>query len=391
MAAATAADYAWFSDHWLRQAFCFSLVRGLDEAEVLRRLGAERSQPRRLTLGEAAELSMSFHAGYPKLVLAAKVGGWVVAVEDNGYEGSRPEVLRVLSDGTQVVSVYRNVNALGCFSYAVDGVLVVGFEPLFPQRRWGSHPDLLLPLMRAVGLDPDWSQPPYGTVDLAALALAGRLTGVHLDASLLDRPLAAAEVTPRLPDPPASPWLLQNDAELAAAIDQAAPALLRRAAAVAAGHAVRLARLDHDPVVVEALAAAEAGQARQVGDTSPLGWWIRTLTVEAETARRVRNDPSASLHSQQARTRLLQATGQGPAPPLKDPSPWLAPPRVAGLRLRLAAVQALRAALFTDPYVAVSATLEHLHYLPAWTAIRAATRAVLEPGGTAASPNATDP
>jgi Family of unknown function (DUF6461) len=100
MAEATAADYAWFTDHWLRQAFCFSLVRGLDQAEVLRRLGGERSQPRRLTLGEAAELSGSFHAGYPKLVLAAKVGGWAVAVEDNGYQGSRPEVLRVPSRGT---------------------------------------------------------------------------------------------------------------------------------------------------------------------------------------------------------------------------------------------------------------------------------------------------
>jgi uncharacterized protein YbjT (DUF2867 family) len=83
---------AWFADHWLRQAFCFSLVRRLDEVEVLSRLGGERSQPRTHTLGEAAELSGSFHAGYPKLVLAAKAGSWVVAVEDNGWEGARPEV-----------------------------------------------------------------------------------------------------------------------------------------------------------------------------------------------------------------------------------------------------------------------------------------------------------
>jgi Family of unknown function (DUF6461) len=155
MAKATAADYAWLTDHWLRQAFCFSLVRGLDEAEVLRRLGGERSQPRRLSLGDAAELSGSFQAGYPQLVLAGRAGGWVVAVEDNGWEGSRPEVLRALSGGTQAVSVYQNVNALGSFNYAVDGALLVSFEPLFPQRRWGSRPDLLLPQMRAVGLGPD--------------------------------------------------------------------------------------------------------------------------------------------------------------------------------------------------------------------------------------------
>jgi Family of unknown function (DUF6461) len=390
MAEAAAAGYAWFADHWLRQAFCFSLVRGLDEAEVLRRLGGERSQPRTHTLGEAAELSGSFHAGYPKLVLAAKVGSWVVAVEDNGWEGTRPEVLRVLSRGTRAVSVYRNVNAHGRFSYAVDGTVLVGFEPLFPQRRWGSQPDLLLGPMRAVALDPDWAQPPYGRVDLAALALAERLTGVHLDAAILDGPLVTAEVTPRLPDPPASSWLRRQDAELAAAVGRAGPAVRRRAAATAARHAVRLARLERDPVVADALAAAEAGQARQVGDPSRLGWRIRAWAVAVETAWRVRNDPSASLHAQQARTRLLQAIGQGPAPPIKDPSPWLAPERVAALRLRLAAVQALRAALFADPHTAVLATLEHLRYLPAWTAIRTATLAVLTAGSTAVPPEATD-
>jgi hypothetical protein len=111
----------------------------------------------------------------------------------------------------------------------VDGVVLVGFEPLFPKRRWGSEPDLVLPLMRAVGLDPDWSQPPYGQVDLAALALAERLTGIHLDKAMLGGPLLAAVVTPRLSDPPASFWLLREDGELAAAaIGHAGPALLRR-------------------------------------------------------------------------------------------------------------------------------------------------------------------
>lgn len=97
------------------------------------------------------------------------------------------------------------------------------------------------------------------------------------------------------------------------------------------------------------------------------------MVAEVEVAWRVGNDPSASLSAQQAHANLLHASGRGPAPPLKDPSPWLAPERVGALRLRLAAVQALRAALFADPHTAVSATLEQLRYLPAWTAIRAAT------------------
>ena len=188
--------WSWFNDHWLREAFCITLVRGLDQAEVLRRLGGEQSQPRTLTAAEAGELSGSFDAGYPQLVLAARAGGWSVAVEDNGWEGSRPEVLRALSGGTQAVSVYRNVEALGYFNYAVAGEVLVGFELLFPQRRWGSQPDLLLPQMRAVGLDPDRQQPPHGEFDTAALALAERVTGVHLDPSMLEGPLHGGEIAP---------------------------------------------------------------------------------------------------------------------------------------------------------------------------------------------------
>jgi hypothetical protein len=382
VAEATAADYAWFNGHWLRQAFCITLVRGLDEGEVLRRFGGERSQPRALTAGEAGELSGSFHAGYPQIILATRSAGWAVAVEDNGWEGSRPEVLRALSGGTQAVSVYRNVNALGYFSDAVDGEVLVQFELLFPQRRWGSQPDLLLPQMRGVGLDPDWHEPPYGEVDTAALALAERVTGVHLDRSMLDGPLLAAEVAPLLGDPPASFFSGGEDAELAAAVDQAAPGVLRRAAAAAARQAVLVAQLDHDPVVVEALAAAEAGQARQVDDHSPLGWRIRTWAVEAAIPGRLRNDPSASLDAQRRKARLLRAAGRAAEQqPLKDPSPWLG--RAGStLVLRWRAGQAVRAALFADPRTAIHATLEKLRYLPGdpWMAIRAAALGVLRSG-----------
>jgi hypothetical protein len=384
MAEATAADYAWFDDHWLRQAFCITLVRGLDEVEVLRRLGGERSQARALTAVEAGELSVSFHAGYPQLGMVARAGGWAVAVEDNGWEGSRPEVLRALSRGTQAVSVFSNVNALGYFSDAVDGEVLVQFEPLFPQRRWGSQPDLLLPQMRSVGLDPAWQEPPYGEVCTAALALAERVTGVRLHPSMLEGPLAAAEIAPLLEDPPASFSLAGEDAELVAAIDQAAPAMLRRAAATAARQAVRLAQLDHDPVLADALAVAEAGHAREVDDRSPLGWRIRGWAVEARIVDRVRNDPFASLDAQRREASLLGPLGRAAERPLKDPSPWLGRGG-AGLLLRLGAAEAVRAALFADPRTALYATLERLRVLPGdpWTAIRAAALGVLRSGSTA--------
>jgi len=388
---ATAADYAWFNDQWLRETFCITLVGGLDEAEVLRRFGGERSQPRPLTVVEAGELSGSFHAGYPQLVLVATTDGWSVAVEDNGFEGGRPEVLRALSGGTQAVSVLDN-DSEGHFSYAADGRVLVQFELLFPQRRWGSQPDLLLlPQMRAVGLDPDWQQPPPGELDTAALALAERVTGVHLDPSMLDGPLLAAEIAPLLDDPPASFFLDGEDAELAAAIEQAAPGVLRPAAATAARQAVQLAQLDQDPVVVETLAATEAGQAGQVDGHSPLGWRIRTWAVDVRIAERVRNDPSASLDAQQREASLLRAAGRAAAQPPKDPSPWLGH-NWAALVLRWRAGQAVRAALFADPRTALYATLEQLRYLPgdSWMATRTAVAAVLQSGSAAGRPDAVD-
>lgn len=386
VAETTAADYAWLKDDgWV---FCFSLVRGLDEVEVLRRFGGERSQPRTLTVGEAGQLS-GFHAGYQQLILVAKAGGWSVAVEDNGWEGTRPEVLRALSRGTRAVSVHSTVGALGHFNYAVDAEVLVSFELLFPHRRLGSQPDLLLPQMRAAGLDPDRHEPSYDDAVISALALAEQITGVHLDPTLLDGPPVGAQITPLLDDPPASFWLRAEDAELAAAIDHAAAGVLRPAAAAAARHAVQLAQLEHDPVVVEALATAKAGRARQVGDHSPLGWRIRTWAVEARICDRVLNDPSASLDAQRIEASLLRAAGRGPAPPLKDPSPWLGRSGSA-LRLRSAAAQAVRAALFADPRTAVYATLEKLRYLPGdpWAAIRAAALGVLRSESAAGPPDA---
>jgi hypothetical protein len=195
-----------------------------------------------------------------------------------------------------------------------------------------------------------------------------------------------------LDDPPVSWSPREEDAELAAGVDDAAPGVLRRAAATAARYAVRLTQLEHDPVVAEALAAAETGQPHHVDDHSPLGWRTRTWAVEARIAGRMRNDSSASLWAQQAHANLLRASGRAPVAPLIDPSPWLEPQRVRARWLRLAAAQAVRAALFADPRGAVSATLGQLRHLPddAWTAVRAATLAVLQPGSTAGLPDATE-
>lgn len=378
MRESTGSDYAWVRD-WLGGAFCITLVRGLDAPEVLRRFGGEREQPRTLTAIEAGELA-GFHGDYQQVVRVAAVDGWSVAVEGE-FEGWRPEVLRVMSDGTEAVSVMDD-SIEGYFQYSVDGTPVVEFEVLFSLRRTGSQPDLLLALMRAVGLDPDSEQPPPGgDRALAALALAERVTGVRLDASsMVGAPLLGSKIVPLLGDVYSSFAFADGarDAELAAAIDGAEGAVQRMAAATAARQAVDLAQLDDDPVVVEALTAAEAGHARVIDDHSPLGWRIRTWTAEVRTAERMRAE-APSLDQQERRNALDRTAGQ-PVRPLKDPSPWLGA-NARALRARRRAGQAVRAALLADSRTALYATLDQVR-TPAdqWPQIRAAVLEVLRSG-----------
>jgi Family of unknown function (DUF6461) len=103
-------------------------------------------------------LSDTLDPRYQRIVLATQTGDWTVLYEANDYQGTRPEVLRALSDRTEAVSVFYNVNADRRFCYAVDGELLTSFDPMAPARRYGSQPDRLLSLMCEVGLDPavDW-------------------------------------------------------------------------------------------------------------------------------------------------------------------------------------------------------------------------------------------
>jgi hypothetical protein len=91
--------------------------------------------------------------------------------EPNGFQGSRPEVLRVASHMGDAGSVYWNVNLHCRFSYSVGGELVTSFDPLHTEWRSGSDPDRLLGEMAAL---------PFGIANdpiPAAFLLTARLTG----------------------------------------------------------------------------------------------------------------------------------------------------------------------------------------------------------------------
>ncbi|XVQ16177.1 DUF6461 domain-containing protein [Spirillospora sp. CA-255316] len=92
------------------------------------------------TLEEASQAYDPYQAGYPEFAFALNLGTWTVSIEPDGFQSSLIEPLTALSRGTQAVSVQRHDHADHGFSYAVDGTLITGFEPTWPNRRWGSQP-----------------------------------------------------------------------------------------------------------------------------------------------------------------------------------------------------------------------------------------------------------
>ncbi|WP_432927984.1 DUF6461 domain-containing protein [Microbispora sp. CA-135349] len=137
-----------------------------------------------------------------------RLAGWTVAYEYCGWEGARTELQRELSrDGGEAVTVCRHDYGHDRFSYSVDGELVTSFDPMFPEDRWGAAPDRLLSDMAELGLDPDRAPgEPVANRIAAALALAGRVSGVLVSEDDLTWPMLGARITTRVPDDPAVPW-----------------------------------------------------------------------------------------------------------------------------------------------------------------------------------------
>jgi hypothetical protein len=107
-------------------------------------------------------------------------------IEPNGYLGTLDEVSAPLSQGSEVVSHFCNVNAADHFSWFVDGELRLRFEPLFPHARDGVDPDGAVDAMREAGFDlREAEDQGFAWTTEAAFAFAERLTGVRLTPELL--------------------------------------------------------------------------------------------------------------------------------------------------------------------------------------------------------------
>jgi hypothetical protein len=176
----------------LDSALCWTVVEPVTAPvnvdEVVRRLGGD---PGTVELAEPDDVP----AGWTVFHLHP-VGSAVALLEVNNSQGSRPEVLRRLSDGARVHSAFWNVNAVSRFSYAVYGTVLATFEALDlpdPGPLDGDLDDLYAAVRHHDG---HWSA--------AMLAVIERRTGVALDDDWLGRPhpVAAIPAVPADPRPP---------------------------------------------------------------------------------------------------------------------------------------------------------------------------------------------
>ncbi|MFB9882063.1 DUF6461 domain-containing protein [Planobispora siamensis] len=191
MAEVDRADIAWLhAAEALGMTCSLTFVRGVDEVEALRRLGADEGDIELFTGGECP---------VPEAVRAWRSGEWTVVIErwDNRLVDSG--ALDALSAGTEAIMIFCNVNAWSGFEYVVDGEPVTSFDPVTPDWREGSDPDRFVEMMRQAGFDPG-TDPVDVDYEIdspgfeGALLLATRLTGVVLTPEVFHGPLPGARV-----------------------------------------------------------------------------------------------------------------------------------------------------------------------------------------------------
>lgn len=119
------------------------------------------------------------------------LGRYVVALENNGWSGSHPEIARRCSaDGGRFFSVYWNVNAYGMLTQAIDCKITANFEMLYPVAP-DEQPHEVRPAW-AIG-----RETAIEVVRQTCFALLEQQTGLAIDPSWLgeQRP------TYRIPEP----------------------------------------------------------------------------------------------------------------------------------------------------------------------------------------------
>ncbi len=295
----------------LGDIFCLTFVKGVDEAEALRRMGGYADTSARRTGAELGELMGDFDAGFPQMAAALSLGAWSVVIEPEGFEGSDVDLLESVSRGTEALSVLRHDYASPQVAYAVDGVAVAGFDPDFPgdDRMWGTDPGTLRPLLLEAGLDglaPDEdSWEPAGP---RALVLAELVTGTAMPVDPLAGPALSARIEPWFVAPLGPGYRLGSDpyepgsAEMVATAERADPRTQRAVAMAEVARLAGLLGLDGTPGLADVLEATARGAAVRVTPDSPLGHHVRDWLTTQKRAGDSLNGPDRHRLSDAERT-----------------------------------------------------------------------------------------
>lgn len=260
------------SYHWLEEstsyasAGCITVVTGLQPRAALTVVGAEPDQ----TLAARdiqPEQGMTFIA-----VAGTDVGlpeGAVVLVEDNGWEGIRPEVLAAWSKRGKAASVFWNVNGVVRFACARRGKVLASLElppddetdelPATLRRVWERSDEASGPVAVGMAMVEKFTGVPVPEVpDIAQPSTAYAITSPVLGLRVTTEELLGLQY----PSP-----------AVVAAVQAAAPGQRRALAEWATQHALANASIADEPQLQSVLAQMGSGTA------------VR-LTAEASAYRR---------------------------------------------------------------------------------------------------------
>jgi Family of unknown function (DUF6461) len=172
----------------LRDAACLTLVAAAEPTTVIDRFGGQPTGTSDVIPHPNADL-------HHPVIAVTRLPGWVLVIENNGWQGSRPEVLRRVSAGTRAISVYWSTAASPRLSYALDGVIVAGVNAHQPDAVYGADPASI-----REHLDPGVRADENDLV-AALIHLAERVTGVSANSNWFTGPFLTATITPWLDDP----------------------------------------------------------------------------------------------------------------------------------------------------------------------------------------------
>jgi hypothetical protein len=164
-------SYAWIDDSMWEVAACITVAVGAQVSEVARAFGADLSAP------AAVHPDSDFWWAEQPGVAFVEAQGAVIAVEVNGFEGSRTEVLASASGRGKAASAYWNVDAMTYFGCARGGQAICSSEFMAEGER-DALPAEVRPLAElADGDDDSWAA--------IALAMVEAFTGVAVTEELL--------------------------------------------------------------------------------------------------------------------------------------------------------------------------------------------------------------